>query len=358
MTFLCRRFQRITSCHYLSFTVLLYSFINFLFPFNNTEWNFSVLWTLFPFLRLIGNLTFFFNICPLFSFYFFFYPATHLVTFSTNFYARHRAFVILSKIPFHPIVPPSSSFFLRFFRCSVSSRSSLSFSTYLREVHPPCHSLHYPRHHPDPHLPRVLSLCVLCASFVYFSASFTRFSFSVIYLSAYTLRWTYSPQHRRWSSPSACCVLSVAPALGRACAPHPGRKRPPRGRRTVRIPISLPASLRPCATRPVRPVACRGSRASTREASTRRTWGNWALSCRDTLARFPLPRNRPSQSAASPWDMRNTSGDNVAGLRTILCRCRSACSPRGNTLPGVREYRAWAIRRLREFRARDGKRSH
>lgn len=64
---------------------------------------------------------------------------------------------------------------------------------------------------------------------------------------------------------------SCAPALQRACAPHPVQKRPPRRRRTtVRIPISLPASLSPYVRVWYQRSACRRSRASTQDADSLR----------------------------------------------------------------------------------------
>lgn len=65
----------------------------------------------------------------------------------------------------------------------------------------------------------------------------------------------FSPPSRSTPSPRAH-VLFVAPALERVCAPHPVRKRSPRRRRTVRIPISLPASLSPCGIRVQRLIQC------------------------------------------------------------------------------------------------------
>ena len=60
----------------------------------------------------------------------------------------------------------------------------------------------------------------------------------------------------RSTPPPRAHVLFVAPALERVCAPHPVRKRSPRRRRTVRIPISLPASLSLCGIRVQRSIQC------------------------------------------------------------------------------------------------------
>lgn len=78
----------------------------------------------------------------------------------------------------------------------------------------------------------------------------------------------FSPMWRAFLSRGRV-LLSVTPALRRACAPYPVRKRFPRRRRiTVRITISLPASLNPWVRVRYQWSMCCWSRASTRDVDS------------------------------------------------------------------------------------------